>query len=143
MHNLKEMFEELRKNKLSCNTSKCEYAFNEIDYLGYKISADGIKISDDKIKIIQKIQPPKDKRSLQRLLGLFNYHRRHIPDYRQKTFNMRQLLVKDMPFLWNQACQDELLYLKNCLILFGNLKLLVYYFATMLQYMNVQLSSLG
>ena len=67
------MFENLQKNDLSCNPTKCEFAFTSIEYLGYQISTDGIKISQKKIEAIKKIQPPKNVKSLQRVFGVNDF----------------------------------------------------------------------
>ena len=116
LKNLENTFNQLQKNKLKCNPAKCGFGFDEIEFLGFKISAKGIRISDSKVKIIRKIVAPKTKKSLQRLLGLFCYFRKYIKDYAQRTFHMRNLLTKDTPFRWTVECQQELDYLKDCLL---------------------------
>ena len=73
-------------------------------------------MSPRKIKVIKSICPPTNYKSLQRLLGLFNFWRKFIRDFAQRTVNMRQLLKKDTVFKWNALCQEELDYLKQCLI---------------------------
>ena len=114
--NLRVMLQTLRENQLTCNPTKCQFSFNEIEYLGFRVSADGIKISDRKIKAIKGIVPPTNRRSLQRILGLFNFWRRFIKNYAQNTYNMRKLLHKDTAFVWSPECQIELDHLKTCLI---------------------------
>ena len=116
LFNLEKMFQNLQKNDLSCNPTKCEFGFTSIEYLGYQISTDGIKISQKKIEAIKKIQPPKNVKSLQRVFGLTTFWRRFIPDYAKNTFHMRQLLLKNTQFKWTDECQRELEYLKECLI---------------------------
>ena len=56
LFNLEKMFENLQKNDMSCNPTKCEFGFTSIEYLGYQISTDGIKISQKKIEAIKKIK---------------------------------------------------------------------------------------
>ena len=116
LKSLQVMFQTLPDNKLSCNPYKCEYGFTEVEYLGFRIGADGIKISDKKVKVIKAIAPPGNRKSLQRLLGLFDFWRRFVKDYTQKTFHMRHLLCNDTPFVWSEKCQKELDYLKQCLV---------------------------
>ena len=116
LKNLQVMLQTLRENSLTCNPSKCQFGFNKIEYLGFRVSAEGIKISQRKIKAIQSIVAPTNRKSLQRALGLFNFWRRYIKNYAQNTYNMRQLLTKDAVFVWTPECQKELEYLKSCLI---------------------------
>ena len=67
-----------------------------------------------KIKIIEKLSPPKNKKGLQRLIGLFNYWRKFIRGYSQHTYNMRQLLSENAEFKLTSECDRELEYLKFC-----------------------------
>jgi len=57
LKNLQLMLQTLRENSLTFNPFKCQFGFNEIEYLGFRVSADGIKISQRKIKAIQSIVP--------------------------------------------------------------------------------------
>jgi len=109
------MLEILKENRLTCNPEKCDIAFSKLEFLGREISAEGISLSSKKIAIIQKIALPKTRQSLQRLLGMFNYHRKFLKNYPQNTYNMRQLLLKEAEFKWTDECQRELDYLKACL----------------------------
>ena len=79
------------------------------------VNQHGIRISENKIKAIKAIQPPKTKKSLQRLLGLLQYFRKHIPNFSKKTANMRQLLRNDTKFKWTDKCSAELQELKIAL----------------------------
>ena len=91
LQNLKVMFENLRSNSLSCNPTKCSFAYSEIEYLGFRISAESIKISERKLKAIKDIAPPKNVKSLQRLLGMFNFWRHYVPRFAHNTVHMRRL----------------------------------------------------
>ena len=116
LHNLKVMFENLQENNFSCNSTKCSFGYSEVEFLGYRISADSIRVSERKIKVIKTLEPPKNVKSLQRTLGIFNFWRRHIARFTQNTVHMRHLLTKGTPFLWTDKCQRELNYLKECLV---------------------------
>jgi len=116
LETVREMLQTLSDNHLTCNPSKCEFAFSEIEFLGFKLTENGVKISEKKIKAVKSIVAPTTKKSLQRLLGLFQFFRRYIRNFSQKTANMRKLLIKDAKFEWSEACQEELDYLKNSLI---------------------------
>ena len=113
--NLKVMFQTLLDNNLTANPSKTELAFNEIEYLGFLISASGVKISPRKLKVIEAIPPPKSRKSLLRILGMANFWKFFLKNYSQNTFHMRQLLKKDADFKWTSECQTELDFLKKSL----------------------------
>ena len=114
--NLKLMLQTLQDNQLTCNPSKCDFCSTEIEYLGFRISESGIRISEKKIAAIKAIVAPTNRKSLQRILGMLNFWRKFIPNFAQRSANMRHLLTKDAPFIWTGSCQEELEYLKNCLV---------------------------
>ena len=68
-----------------------------------------------KLAAIEKIAPPKNRKSLQRILGLINFWRKFVPQFSQNTYHMRKLLAKDVAFVWSSQCEKELQYLKTCL----------------------------
>ena len=69
----------LRDAYLSCNPRKTEIGFDEIEYLGYRISSDSVRITKKRIEIIEKIRSPKNVKGLQRIIGMFQFWRRLIP----------------------------------------------------------------
>ena len=105
----------LGKANLSVNPNKTEIGYQEIEYLGYRISGTSIRLSERHIKAISNMAAPKNLKALQRCLGATNFFRKHIPNYAKNTYHMRQLLKKDVKFQWSKACQNELDYLKTCL----------------------------
>jgi len=105
----------LHENRISCSPTKTEIGYQEVEYLGHWHSADSIRISEKRVAAVDKIQPPKNVKGLQRVLGMFNYWKKYLPDYSKNTYNMRQLLKKDIDFQWTAECQKELDYLKKCL----------------------------
>ena len=113
---IERMLKTLDTNCLTANGAKCQWGYHQMNFLGFVISADGIRVDPKRIKIIEKLGPPKNRKGLQRLLGLFNYWRRFIQGYTVNTFNMRQLLLEDKNFEWNAECERELEYLKTCLM---------------------------
>jgi len=105
----------LEENQISCSPTKTEIGFAEIEYLGYRLSAEAVRISEKRIEAIHKIKAPTNVKALMRLLGCMNYFKRYVPDYSKNTYHMRQLLKKNVEFDWTPLCQKELDYLKGCL----------------------------
>jgi len=90
----------LQDARWSCNPKKTEIAYQEMEYLAYRISGDSIRIRNKLIEVIKKITPPKNVKALQRILWMMNYWKKHVPHFSKNTYNMRQLLRKDAPFDW-------------------------------------------
>ena len=105
----------LRTNSLMVNPSKTCASFDEIEFLEHTVNSKGVRISDSKTQAIRKITTPSTRRSLQRLLGLLQYFRKHVSNY-SLTYNTRQLLKQDSKFQWTEQCENELQDLKNALI---------------------------
>ena len=116
LKHLNAVFATLRTNSLTVNPSKTCAGFDEIEFLGHTVSSKGVRISDSKTQAIRKITAPSTRRSLQRLLGLLQYFRKHVSNYSARTYNMRQLLKQDSKFQWTEQCENELQDLKNALI---------------------------
>jgi len=89
--------------------------FPEIEYLGHRLSAETVRISEKRVEAVNKIQPPKNVKALQCILGMFNYWKKYLKNYSQHTYHMRQLLKRDVDFKWTSEYQAELDYLKTCL----------------------------
>jgi hypothetical protein len=94
-------------NNLSCQPTKTSLAFPSIKFLGYEVSKDGLKITDDKIKLMKALKPPHDKKSLQKVFGIWNFFKNFCSQFSQSTYHMRQLLKKDAKFEWTVQCQSE------------------------------------
>jgi hypothetical protein len=104
---LETVLKTLDANNLSCQPTKASLAFPSIKFLGFEISKDGLKITDDKVKIINALKPPHDRKSLQKILGIWNFFRHFCPLFSKSTYHMRQLLKKDIKFEWTKECQAE------------------------------------
>jgi len=105
----------LHENRILCSPTKTEIGYQEVEYLGHRLSTESIRISEKRVQAIDKIQLPKNVKGLQRVLGMFNYWKKYLPDYSKNTYHMPQLLKKDIEFKWTAECQKELDYLKTCL----------------------------
>jgi len=63
----------------------------EVHYLGHIIGENGIKIDDKKIKAIEKIITSKNKKEINRFLGMIIYVSKFILNVSQLTVNLRNL----------------------------------------------------
>jgi len=113
---LEQALQVLLESNISLSPKKTEVAAYEVEYLGHRICGESVRMTEKHIEAIGKIQAPKNVKGLQRLLGMVNYWCKLIPQFATKTYNMRKLLHKDVPFKWTPECEAELSYLKNCLV---------------------------
>ncbi|KAI5313715.1 hypothetical protein L3X38_042891 [Prunus dulcis] len=108
-------------NDMLHNTIECYGKF-----LGFVIQHRGIEIDPSKIKAIREMPPPRNLRELRGLQGRLAYIRRFISDLFRRCQPFSRLMKKDVPFVWDQACQNALesikQYMLNLPVLMGPIK---------------------
>ena len=85
---------------------------------------DGISPDPNKIEDIGKMPTPQAKEDLQRFIGLMNYLAAYIPHFADKVSPLRELLKKDVPFVWHEDHKRTYDDLKRCI---GSQSCLSYY----------------
>jgi transposase InsO family protein len=80
---LQQVCERLRQFELYAKPSKCQFYQEELEFLGFIISATGIRMDPKRVQTIKEWEnhPPRSYRDLQVLLGFCNFYRRFIRDY--------------------------------------------------------------
>ena len=113
-----------KEEGLVFNSKKCAIKTNEIVFFGSVYGKDGIKPDPSKIEDIRKMPTPQDREDLQRFIGLMNYLAAYIPHFADKVSPLRELLKKDVPFVWHEDHQHTYDDLKRCI---GSESCLSYY----------------
>lgn len=70
MNHIEMLIERLTDKNISINFDKCEFFYEYISYLGVIITGDGIKPDISRIEKEKIVFIPKNKRQLQKLLGV-------------------------------------------------------------------------
>ena len=112
---LQMVFDRLRNANLRLHPAKCAFAVESIKYLGHILTPTGIKVNPAKIDIIRNYPVPTNVSKLRSFLGLINFYRRFVRDNAKITHPLYELLGKDVPYLWTQACQEAFQKLKDTL----------------------------
>ncbi|XP_026476414.1 uncharacterized protein LOC113382069 [Ctenocephalides felis] len=76
---LQLVFERLQEYSLTINLEKCAFGKDEVNFLGYKLSAAGYSPSPDRVEKIINYPKPLTVIELRRFLGMVNYYRKSIP----------------------------------------------------------------
>lgn len=66
--------------------------------MGHKLSGKGVTADESKIEAITNMEAPKDKKSLERFLGLINYVGKFVKNLSQLTAPLCELLKKSVDF---------------------------------------------
>lgn len=90
------------------------YVFvKEVTFLGHIINLKGISIDQEKVKAVTDLEPTKDKKRLQRILGMFNYLSKLISGYADITAPLRNLLKTGVDYRWENNHKTSLEILKK------------------------------
>ena len=113
---LKEVFRRLRKAHLYAKPSKCEFAMDEIQFLGHTFTKDGIKPSQDKLVDIKDWERPASAKQVRSFLGFVGFYRRYIKDFARISRPLSALTMKNKVFVWTQDCELAFLELKRQMV---------------------------
>ena len=91
----------LASNGLELRLSKCKFAYEQIEYLGYNITAGGIRPSEEHVRAIHKYPVPKNTKELHSYLGLSSYFRRFVPPFSVIARPLHNLTKKDVQFCFD------------------------------------------
>ena len=106
---LKTMLERCRERGLKLNINKMKLKQKQVAYMGHLFTAKGLQVDPEKTRAIQDMPTPKDKKGVQRLLGMVNYLQKFSPSLSTVAAPLRQLLKDDVPFRFDEATHGEAL----------------------------------
>ena len=113
---LREVFSRLDEANLKLNPAKCEFAKQQLEYLGHIVTPDGIKPCASKIQAVEEFPIPKNLKQLRSFLGLANYYRRFIKDFAKIARPLNNLTKKSVKFEWNEDSQNAFDKIKRTLV---------------------------
>lgn len=116
MTDIREIFDRLRDAGLKIGPRKCQFAKQKCVFLGHEISKDGIHPPKDRLEKIENLPPPKTAKQLRRVIGLFSWFRKFIPNFSALSFPMQRLLKQDTPFVWGEQQQSAFESIKSALL---------------------------
>lgn len=110
---LRRVLSRLREHQLYVKMEKCEFAQEEIMFLGHWVSKGQVRMDDRKIRAILDWPAPTKVTELRSFLGLANYYRRFIQGYSKRVAALTDLLKKDRKWVWSTECQEAFDKLKH------------------------------
>lgn len=103
--NLAWVLARAKENNVKIKLEKCNFATNEVYYLGFTINGNNIKPLEDKVETLIKSKPPRNRTELRSILGKLNFYSRFIPNYSKLLEPFRSLLSKNRDFQWKSSHQ--------------------------------------
>ncbi|XP_043224663.1 uncharacterized protein K02A2.6-like [Amphibalanus amphitrite] len=87
----------------------------EVEYLGWKVTAEGISPTDEGTSALLAAPEPQDVQQLRSLLGSVTYFARLLPDLSTVLSPLYHLLKKDSPWKWTKQCSAAVAKVKKLL----------------------------
>jgi len=103
--NIKTVLEKLREWKLYVKKSKCDFASEEIDFVGFRVSEKGIRTQPEKIEALEKWPIPQNVANIRSFTGFTNFYQKFVPNYAHIVAPLSALLRKDTEWTWGETQQ--------------------------------------
>ena len=116
MRDLKAVFNCLRAAKVTLKTSKCVFADQKVDFLGFELSVAGIKPQTRLTNAINQFPHPESKKELRRFLGMAGFYRAFIKDFATISQPLNKLTGDNVKFTWDPSCEAAFQELKKHLM---------------------------
>ena len=116
LENLRKVLERCQEKNLVLNWEKCHFMVTQGIVLGHIVSKKGIEVDKAKVELISNLPTRQCVKDIWSFLGHAGFYRRFIRDFSAIARPLCNLLAKDVPFAWSQACEDAFDKLKNMLV---------------------------
>ena len=116
LEHLELVFQRLREADLKLKASKCNFFKKHIQYLGHLVSGEGIEPLPEKLEAVRKMPPPTTPKEVRQFLGLVGYYRKFVPKFADIARPLTNLTKLDVPYEWDNRCQEAFEFLKQMLL---------------------------
>jgi hypothetical protein len=113
LHKLSRLFERLSGENLKLKPTKCHFMYLHLIILGVKVQKDGVSPDPMKLVGVTKLEPPRSSHQARKVLGLFSYFRKFIPNFSVIAHPIELLVVPSKTFVWNSEAQKAFEQLKT------------------------------
>ena len=107
------VFSRLRSANISLKASKCVFAAENVDFLGYNLSSNGIKPQKRLTTAIEQFRRPENRKEVRRFLGLAGFYRNFIEGFGDIAHPLNKLTSDNVDFVWDQCCDEAFMKLKK------------------------------
>ena len=104
---LEYIFNKLSWANLKISPGKTNLFRKEITFVGVTLGKNGISICEDRVIAVKNLKSPENLKSLQQVIGIFNYNRAFIKNFSILINPMYKLLRKGVKFEWTTECQNS------------------------------------
>ncbi|MEE8326536.1 MAG: reverse transcriptase domain-containing protein [candidate division NC10 bacterium] len=113
MVTLEQIFVRIERANLKLRANKCFFCRKELLYLGHVLTQTGVHTNPLLIADVKECQPPVNRKEARHFLGLAGYYRRFVHKFSSLALPIQRLLREDVPWDWDEDCQEAFDDLKN------------------------------
>jgi hypothetical protein len=113
---LRQVLELLSAGQWRLKLSKCQFAKQNISYLGHVIGAAGVSTDPSKIEAVRQWPTPTNVKELRSFLGLAGYYQKFVQNYALIAHPLTDLLKKGTLYVWSSVHASAFGALKEALI---------------------------
>ncbi|GBG89561.1 hypothetical protein CBR_g49350 [Chara braunii] len=117
VEHLRTVLERLRQAKYKANRDKCEFARQELEYLGHYVTPQGIRPLADKIEAICVWPEPTNTTDIRSFMGLAGYYQRFITGYSRIGAPMTRLQSPKVSFVFDDDARRSFQALKTAMLM--------------------------
>ena len=118
LRRLRQVFERLRKYKVTLNPAKCRFGMDTIEYVGHIIDPTGLSFSQDKKEKVRDFPLPVQAKHVRSFIGLANYFRDHIQNHSTLMVPLQRLILdyeRSRKVIWNEEAKASFEAIKNAI----------------------------
>ncbi|XP_043242375.1 uncharacterized protein K02A2.6-like [Amphibalanus amphitrite] len=112
---LDEVLTRLEAHGVKLKREKCQLGLDEVQYLGWRISAQGLRPVQEKVDAVIDMPDPKDVKSLRSILGSINFYQRVLPNLSTALAPLYDLLQKGATWKWTNVHKNALVRVRKLL----------------------------
>jgi hypothetical protein len=105
LDHLQQVLTLLAKDQWVVKFKKCQFAKQEIQYLGHILSSQGVHTDPEKVQAVLQWPPPTNVRELRGFLGLAGFYRKFVWHFAIIAKPLTNLLKKHSLFIWTSEHQ--------------------------------------
>ena len=106
MYHIEQVLIRMKDANLKLSPHKCKFAVPKVKFLGHILSEEGIEPNYEKVDEIKAYPTPKNVKAVRGFLGISGYYRRFVDRYAEKARPLYNLTKKDVPFQWDEECEQ-------------------------------------
>jgi hypothetical protein len=115
MKDVDQVLTVLREAGVTLKESKCRFAQEHMDLLGYHIQENGVTAQKGKTQAIDQMPRPKTVKQVRQFLGMASYYRMLIPHFAEYAYPLNKLTSKKVKWQWTEECEKGFVKLKQAL----------------------------